>query len=116
MRLSKLGTCTFDTTKNPSDHRAHTSPMEESILTFPSAILESDFNAFLAIKGGHIVWANKAMHRLFGYEIDELIGQPTHILFTDQSSDVSFADEIEAIPIQAKAYTKTDLAPEKRTP
>lgn len=86
--------------------------MEASLLTYSSAILNSDFNALLAARDRQIVWANDAFHRMFGYESGELIGQPTRILFIDQSSYDLFADKVRATLSQEKAYT--GLHPRKR--
>jgi PAS domain-containing protein len=57
-----------------------------SFLAQAAAALTSNFTAFLAAKDRHIVWSNDAMHRMFGYELGELIGQPTRILFVDQKT------------------------------
>jgi PAS domain S-box-containing protein len=81
--------------------------MEDSLLNYSSAILNSDFNALIAVRDSHIVWANDAMHRMFGYEDGELIGQPTRILFIDESSYNSFADDVKATLTTEKAYTGT---------
>lgn len=61
-----------------------------------AAILDSDFIALVVVKDRHIVWANTAMHRIFGYATDELIGRSTREMFLDQASYEEFGREVTA--------------------
>lgn len=77
-----------------------------------AAILNSDFIAIALIKNRHIVWANVAVHRMFGYAPDELIGQPTRNLFLDQESYERFGRE--AYPVIEGGGTYSGTIPQKR--
>lgn len=77
-----------------------------------AAILNSEFIAIALIKDRHIVWANLAVHRMFGYEPDELIGQPTRNLFLDQESYDTFDREAYQVIAEGGIYSGT--IPQKR--
>lgn len=77
-----------------------------------AAVLNSNFIAIVIVKDSHIVWANAAMHRIFGYEPDELIGQSTRGLFLDQESYELFGSE--AYPVIAEGLTYNGTIPQKR--
>lgn len=77
-----------------------------------AAVLNSNFIAIVMIKDRHIVWANAAMHRIFGYEPDELIGQPTRNLFLDQESYELFCSE--GSPVIEEGLTYNGTIPQKR--
>ncbi|MCQ8180824.1 PAS domain S-box protein [Methylomonas sp. SURF-1] len=70
--------------------------MLQTLIGQSAAILESYSIALVVTKERHIVWANRAMHAMFGYERDELIGQSTRILFVDQESYDAFGREVHA--------------------
>lgn len=77
-----------------------------------AAILNSDFIAIVMVKDRRIVWANATMHRIFGYQPNELIGQATRDLFLDQESYERFGREAYAVIPQGETYTGT--IPQKR--
>lgn len=81
--------------------------MPESAIGQSSAILNSNFIALVEVKDRHIVWANAAMHRIFGYEPDELIGKPTRLLFPDQTSYEAFGSELYEAIEEKGTYTNT---------
>lgn len=62
-----------------------------------SAILDSPFIAIVLLRDNQIVWANGAMHCIFGYEPDELIGQPSRRLFLDDESHEAFGRELRDV-------------------
>ncbi|MCQ8116792.1 helix-turn-helix transcriptional regulator [Methylomonas rosea] len=86
--------------------------MLEKSIGQSAAILNSDFIAIAIIKDRHIVWANAAMHRIFAYEPDELIGQATRNLFLDQDSYQAFGREAYAAIAEGSTYT--GIIPQKR--
>jgi PAS domain S-box-containing protein len=86
--------------------------VETSLLAQTAAIFNSEFNALMAAKDRQIVWANDAMHCLFGYAPGELIGQPTRILFVDQDSYEPFSQEAVTTIAARKAYS--DIQPRRR--
>jgi len=77
-----------------------------------AAILNSDFVALLILEEMRIVWGNAALHRILGYDLDELIGQPTSKLFLDQESYESFRRE--AYSAIAGGETYSGIIPQKR--
>lgn len=75
--------------------------------TDQTAILNSEFIALVVVKDRHILWANAAMHRLFGYAPDELIGMPTRPLFPDQAGYEAFGRELDAALKESGAFSGT---------
>jgi len=45
------------------------------------AMLDNDLVGIMKVRGSHIIWKNKAINRLFGYESDELTGKSILKLF-----------------------------------
>ncbi len=64
--------------------------MLKSAIGQSAALLNSEMFALVLVKDRHIVWANQAMHSAFGYELGELIDQPTRIFFPDEESYEAF--------------------------
>jgi len=56
-----------------------------------AALVRSDFLGLVEVRERTVVWANAAMHRIFGYNPRELLGQPTRIFFPDDASYQAFA-------------------------
>lgn len=81
--------------------------MQKSLLAQYAGIVHSDFIGLVAAKDRYIVWANEAMHRLFGYESGELIGQPIRILFIDEVTYKPFANEVVTAIEGKKVYSGT---------
>lgn len=69
--------------------------MLNALIGQSAVILESFSIALVVVKDRHIIWANPAMHDLFGYERNELIGQPTRPFFLDQETYEAFGNKIE---------------------
>lgn len=86
--------------------------MLESFIGQSAAILDSYSIALVVVKDRHIVWANQAMHTIFGYGRNELIGQPTRILFIDQASYERFGEEVYSVLREDKSYN--GCHPQKR--
>jgi diguanylate cyclase (GGDEF)-like protein/PAS domain S-box-containing protein len=51
-----------------------------------NAMLDNDLVAIVKLRDRVAVWKNKALERLFGYTHDELIGQPSRMLYLDDAS------------------------------
>jgi diguanylate cyclase (GGDEF)-like protein/PAS domain S-box-containing protein len=49
-------------------------------------MLDSDLVGIVKLRDRRVVWKNRALDRMFGFEPGELEGQPTRILYTDQHS------------------------------
>lgn len=81
--------------------------MPLSVIGQSAAILNSDFIALVIVKDRHIVWANEAMHRLFGYAPDELIGQSTRLFFPDQASFEAFGQAVQSALAERGIYRGT---------
>ncbi len=50
------------------------------------SILNTDLIGILKLKDRRIVWTNRGMERMLGYEPGELVGQPTRVLYPDDRS------------------------------
>jgi diguanylate cyclase (GGDEF)-like protein/PAS domain S-box-containing protein len=50
------------------------------------AMLDNELVGILRLKDRIILWKNRAMESMFGYELGELRGQPTRILYLDEAS------------------------------
>ncbi len=81
--------------------------MLEKLIGQSAAILNSDFIAIAIVKDRLIVWANTAMHRIFGYEPDELIGKATRDLFLDPESYETFGREVYLAVAEGRTYSGT---------
>jgi PAS domain S-box-containing protein len=81
--------------------------MVENLLGQSAALLKSDFIAITMVKERHIVWANDAMHCIFGYEPGELIGQPTRNLYPDEESYEAFGREAYSVLGRGETYSGT---------
>lgn len=73
----------------------------------PEAVLDSDFIALAIFRDRHVVWANAAAHRLFGYAPDALVGKPVSLFFLDQASYEAFRRELVAALAENRAYRGT---------
>lgn len=49
-------------------------------------MLDNELVGIAKLKGRDTVWANRAFERIFGYEADELVGQPIRWLYADEAS------------------------------
>ena len=66
--------------------------MTDEDLAKAAAIISSDFLGLVEVRDRTIVWANAAMHRIFGYADGELLNKPTRLFFPDEASYLKFAD------------------------
>jgi len=51
-----------------------------------AAMLESDLVGIARVSNRVITWHNRAVARIFGYETDELVGQPVRLMYCDDES------------------------------
>jgi len=73
-----------------------------------TAILNSRVMGFVKIRQRKFVWINAAFAEMLGYAREELIGQPTRILYTDEQSYVDFGKK--AYPaMQSGAIYKSEM-------
>lgn len=57
-----------------------------------NAMLNSDLIGIAKARDRHTVWANKELARMFHYQLDEIVGQPTRLLYLDDESHRSFGE------------------------
>lgn len=73
-----------------------------------TAILNSRVVGFVKIRDRKFVWTNAAFAETLGYTRDELIGQSTRVLYTDEQSYVDFGRK--AYPVmQSGAIFRTEM-------
>ena len=63
-------------------------------------MLENDLVGMVRVRGEAQVWANKAAHRIFGYEEGALQGRPTRLLYLDDTSHARVA-QASGVKLQA---------------
>lgn len=56
------------------------------------AMLDNELVGIIKVKDRHILWCNKAMCRIFGYETNQLVGASTRILYLDILSYQALGD------------------------
>jgi PAS domain S-box-containing protein len=86
--------------------------MLDKLIGQSDAVLNSDFIAIAIVKDRMILWANPAMHGIFGYEAEELFGKATRDFFFDQQSYEAFCQAAYMAVAQGKTYSET--IPQKR--
>ena len=69
----------------------------ELLLHEQNAILDSQVVGFVKIKNRRFVWINAAAAALVGYARDELVGQPTRVLYSDEQAHIDFVAAYAAI-------------------
>lgn len=78
--------------------------MLENAISPSPAILDSAFIALVMVRERHILWANEALHRLFGHAPGGLIGQPTRPLFLDEASYLAFGRDSAAAMAEGRPW------------
>jgi diguanylate cyclase (GGDEF)-like protein/PAS domain S-box-containing protein len=76
----------------------------ERLLAEQRAVLDSEIVGFVKIEGRTIAWANDAFARMFGYDREELLGQPTRLLYDSDDSHRDFIAGLAATVGRAGAY------------
>ena len=56
------------------------------------AILSSDIVAFVKVKGRRYVWVNQAFCAMFGYDMEEIIGESSRLLYASEEDSIRFAE------------------------
>jgi PAS domain S-box-containing protein len=62
------------------------------LLRDQEAMLGNEMIAIVKLRDRRAVWANKGMSRVFGYRNDELVGQPSRILYPDDDTWAAFGE------------------------
>ena len=57
------------------------------------AILDSNISGIVKLKDRYFVWMNQSFASMLGYAVEELVGQPTRILYMDDKTHAEFAIE-----------------------
>jgi len=63
----------------------------EDLMREQKAILNSRIVGFVKLKDRRFVWVNEALAAMFGYTVDEMIGQPTRLGYTSDEAYAEFA-------------------------
>ncbi len=62
------------------------------LLREQEAMIDNELIAIVKLRDRRAVWANKGMSRIFGYENDELVGQPSRMLYPDDATWAAFGE------------------------
>ena len=93
---------------NDITERTRAAAQIDRLLREQTAILNSRVVGFVKIKHRKFVWINAAFAATLGYSREEMIGQPTRILYTDEQSYVDFGRK--AYPVmQSGAIYRTEM-------
>jgi diguanylate cyclase (GGDEF)-like protein/PAS domain S-box-containing protein len=72
-------------------------------LTEQDTMLDNDLVGMVKLRDRNTVWANRAMHRIFGYEPGELFGQSARLLYPSDEAFAAFG--AQAYPVLARGET-----------
>lgn len=75
--LRAIGTHSDISERKQAEQALHRLSLEQQ------AMLDNELVGIIKARDRHILWCNKAMNRIFGYEANELIGASTRILYPD---------------------------------
>lgn len=70
-------------------------------------LLDNDLVGIVRIKDRRVNWMNRAFGRMFGYELDELVGRDTAILYPDQAAYEAFGQSSSASMGEGRGYRST---------
>jgi diguanylate cyclase (GGDEF)-like protein/PAS domain S-box-containing protein len=70
------------------------------------AMLDNDMLGIAKLKDRRIIWRNRALERLFGYEPGELLGQPTAMLYASPESYEAFGQEAYPLLTSSKSFRR----------
>ncbi len=68
------------------------------------AMLNNDLIGIVRLKDRRAVWLNNAMHRIFGYEPGEMLGQPSSILYPTPEASAEFGAQAYAALSTGRAF------------
>ena len=73
-----------------------------------AAILNSNINGIAKIRDRHFVWINNACASMLGYTVDELMGQPTRIIYPSDNAYLAFAAQAHPV-MQSGGVFRTEI-------
>src|SRR5574343_1208980 len=77
------------------------------------AMLDNDLVGICRTRYRTIVWKNRAFERMFGYGPDELLGQPTRLLYPDDAAYTALG--VAAYPVlKAGGHFRTQIAMQRK--
>jgi diguanylate cyclase (GGDEF)-like protein/PAS domain S-box-containing protein len=69
----------------------------QALMREQEAMLDNDLIGMVRLRDRRILWSNQAMCHLFGYELQELVGASTRILYPDDDSFESVGNESRTV-------------------
>ena len=69
-----------------------------------SAMLDNEVIGIVRLRDRRATWSNRALGRIFGYERDELLGQPSRMLYLDDESCRAIGDVAYPVLSRGKTY------------
>ena len=82
-----------------------------------TAMLDNDLVGIVKLRDRRAVWKNRALGRIFGYEHEELLGQPSRMLYLDDESYRALGEAAYPVLRSGKTYrTQMQLRRKDGTP
>ena len=89
---------------NDVTERTRAAAQIDRLVREQTAILNSRVVGFVKIRDRRFVWINAAFADTLGYSQDELIGQPTRVLYLDEQSYVDFGKQAYPVMLSGAIY------------
>jgi diguanylate cyclase (GGDEF)-like protein/PAS domain S-box-containing protein len=74
--------CLYASSRDITERKEHEQKLKQLSIE-QQAMLDNELIGIIKLRNRQILWHNKAINRIFGYESDELIGISTRILYPD---------------------------------
>jgi len=99
--------CLYASSRDITERKALEQKLRQ--LSFEQQVmLDNDMIGIVKVRNRQIVWKNKAMARIFGYESDELLGAPTKDFYVDSLAYQTLGDNAYTT-LHAKGVYRTQM-------
>lgn len=100
-------TLLFNSSRDISERKEHERKLKQLALE-QQTMLDNELVGIIKVKDRQIVWRNKAIDRIFGYDSDELLGASTRILYPDPVAFQALGDAAYPV-LQDNGVYRTQL-------
>ena len=73
-----------------------------------AAVVDSEVVGIVKVRDRVVIWANQAFATMFGYRVDELVGQSTRLLYEDEAAFVKFGTRLQQV-LDSEARFRGDM-------